>query len=124
MRVTETPFCGCIWGRFVAVCISPFVAADDPLMLDKWFRAQAGSDLPDQVERVVSLQQHPSFTLKNPNRMRALLSVFTFNRPHFHRKDGAGYKLIGDAVLAVRLFEPPQLTETEGDRQRQRQRDV
>ncbi|KAL8426752.1 hypothetical protein Efla_006738 [Eimeria flavescens] len=81
-------------------------AAGDPLMLDKWFRAQAGSDLPDQVERVAALQTHPSFTMRNPNRMRALLSVFTFNRRHFHRRDGAGYKLIGDAVLEVDAFNP------------------
>ncbi|KAL8428857.1 hypothetical protein ACSSS7_006955 [Eimeria intestinalis] len=81
-------------------------AAGDPLMLDKWFRAQAGSDLPDQVERVASLQHHGSFTLRNPNRMRALLSVFTFNRRHFHRADGAGYKLIGDAVVEVDAFNP------------------
>lgn len=70
-------------------------------MLDKWFRAQAGADLPDQVERVAALQQHPSFTLRTPNRMRALLSVFTFNRRHFHRKDGKGYKIIADAVIEV-----------------------
>ncbi|KAL8272188.1 hypothetical protein Esti_003853 [Eimeria stiedai] len=81
-------------------------AAGDPLMLDKWFRAQAGSDLPDQVERVASLQRHASFTLRNPNRMRALLSVFAFNRRHFHRADGAGYKLIGDAVVEVDAFNP------------------
>ncbi|KAL8441869.1 hypothetical protein Emed_007463 [Eimeria media] len=81
-------------------------AAGDPLMLDKWFRAQAGSDLPDQVERVAALQRHDSFTMRNPNRMRALLSVFTFNRRHFHRADGAGYKLIGDAVIEVDAFNP------------------
>lgn len=81
-------------------------AQGDALLLDKWFRAQASSDLPDQVERVASLLQHEAFTLKNPNRMRALLSAFSFNRQHFHRKDGAGYKLIGDAVIEVDAFNP------------------
>ncbi|CDJ38814.1 hypothetical protein ETH_00033545, partial [Eimeria tenella] len=74
-------------------------AKGDPLLVDKWFRAQAGSDLPDQVERVAALQQHEAFTIKNPNRLRALLSAFVFNRPHFHRKDGKGYQIIADAVL-------------------------
>lgn len=81
-------------------------AAGDPLMIDKWFRAQAAANLPDQVERVAGLRAHPSFTLKNPNRLRNLLSAFIFNRHHFHRKDGAGYKLIGDAVLEVDTFNP------------------
>ncbi|XP_026194050.1 puromycin-sensitive aminopeptidase [Cyclospora cayetanensis] len=81
-------------------------AAGNPLMLDKWFRAQAGSDLDDQVERVAELQKHSAFTSKSPNRLRSLFSAFVFNRPHFHRADGKGYKLISDVVIEVDAFNP------------------
>lgn len=78
--------------------------AGDPLVVDKWFKAQALSDLPDQVERVAALLQHPAFSLKNPNRLRSLVFVFAAsNHVHFHRDDGKGYELLADVVLQVRI---------------------
>jgi aminopeptidase N len=79
----------------------------DALVIDKWFTVQAMSDLPDSLEKVCQLLQHPDFTLKNPNRARALLSVFTLrNHVHFHQQSGAGYQLIADQVIAVDKFNP------------------
>lgn len=81
-------------------------AKGDALLVDKWFRAQAFSDLPDQVERVEKLSGHPDFSLKTPNRMRSLFFAFTLNHKHFHRSDGKGYKLLADVVLAADKFNP------------------
>ncbi|CDJ28008.1 uncharacterized protein EMH_0036870 [Eimeria mitis] len=82
-------------------------AAGDPLVVDKWFKAQALSDLPDQVERVAALLQHPAFSLKNPNRLRSLVYVFcSNNHVHFHRKDGKGYELLADVVLRADRINP------------------
>jgi aminopeptidase N len=79
----------------------------DPLVLDKWFAVQAASGAEDTFERVVALTQHADFTLRNPNRMRALLSTFSqMNQVRFHRADGAGYELLADKILDVDALNP------------------
>jgi len=75
---------------------------DDPLVLDKWFSAQATSPLPDTLERVRALLDHPRFELRNPNRVRALIGAFCQANPvRFHAADGAGYRFAVDQVLAI-----------------------
>ena len=45
---------------------------------------------------------HEAFTLKNPNRVRALIGAFAAGNPTgFHRADGAGYALVADHVLEL-----------------------
>ena len=45
---------------------------------------------------------HPAFTWTNPNRVRAVLGAFAMaNLPGFHRRDGAGYRLLADKVLEL-----------------------
>ncbi|HET6468644.1 MAG TPA: aminopeptidase N C-terminal domain-containing protein, partial [Geminicoccaceae bacterium] len=74
----------------------------EPLVVNKWFGLQATLERPDSVELVAALMRHPAFTLKNPNRVRALLGSFaTSNLPGFHRRDGAGYRLVVDSVLEL-----------------------
>ena len=74
----------------------------DPNVLDKWFQVQAIADVEDSVERVQSLIQHPDFHFTNPNRVRSVVGAFAAgNLPHFHRRDGAGYKLLADVILEV-----------------------
>ena len=77
------------------------------LVVDKWFSLQAGSDLPDTVERLVELSKHSDFTLTNPNRARSLLAVFgMLNAAHFHRADGAGYRFLTDHVIEMDSLNP------------------
>lgn len=77
------------------------------LVVDKWFQVQATSQSSDTLERVLNLQNHPAFTLKNPNRMRSLLGAFCMANPyHFHSKDGRGYQLLADTVLALNVTNP------------------
>jgi len=79
----------------------------DPLVLDKWFGVQALSSAPGTVERVEELARHPDFSLRNPNRARALLGSFAAgNVFHFHRADGAGYRFLADHVLALDPLNP------------------
>jgi aminopeptidase N len=74
----------------------------DALVVDKWFSLQAMAQRPDAVAVVTGLLDHEAFTLKNPNRVRALLGAFALGNPTgFHQPDGAGYALIADHVLAL-----------------------
>jgi aminopeptidase N len=72
---------------------------DEPLVVNKWFAVQAMAEHPNVVEEVEGLMQHPAFTLANPNRVRSVLGVFAgFNPRGFHRRDGAGYRLVADVA--------------------------
>ena len=80
---------------------------DDPLVMDQWFSVQAGSPLPGGLERVQALMQHPAFTLKNPNKVRALIGAFANqNLVNFHRPDGAGYRFLADQVIVLNALNP------------------
>ena len=50
--------------------------------------------------------QHEKFTLKNPNRLRSVVSSFASCQNKFHAKDGSGYKFMGDMVLEVDQLNP------------------
>ena len=59
------------------------------------------------LERVQALMQHPAFTLKNPNKVRALIGAFANqNHVNFHRIDGAGYRFLADQVIALNALNP------------------
>lgn len=80
---------------------------DEPLVLDKWFAVQARAVRPDSVETVRGLLAHPKFSLKNPNRVRALIGSFAQANPSgFNRGDGAGYRLLAEQALAIDQFNP------------------
>jgi aminopeptidase N len=74
---------------------------NDPLVLDKWFAIQALSPLPDTVQAVEALKKHPDFDMRNPNRIRALISSFAGNQVRFHDASGAGYRLYADTLIAL-----------------------
>jgi len=73
----------------------------DPLVLDKWFSVQAASPHAQTSSLVKALYTHADFSLRNPNRVRALLGAFSGNAVHFHAIDGSGYQFLADAVIAV-----------------------
>ena len=78
-----------------------------PLVVDKWFRLHATSRLEDTLDRVVGLTQHPLFTRRVPNRLRALVGSFAYANPlRFHRADGAGYAFLADQVIATDAINP------------------
>lgn len=80
---------------------------DDHLVIDKWFAIQATSSLPDTLDRVIELMRHPLFSLKNPNKVRAVIGSFAQANPvQFNRPDGKGYELVANAVLEIDAFNP------------------
>jgi aminopeptidase N len=74
----------------------------DDLVLDKWFALQAMSPLPHTLQRVRALADHPDFSWRNPNRMRALVASFAMaNQINFHAADGEGYSFLAEAILKL-----------------------
>ncbi|HWV08919.1 MAG TPA: aminopeptidase N, partial [Pseudomonas sp.] len=80
---------------------------DNPLVMDQWFSVQAASSLPGTLGKVQALMQHPAFTLKNPNKVRALIGAFAGqNLVNFHQIDGSGYRFLADQVITLNALNP------------------
>jgi aminopeptidase N len=80
---------------------------EDPLVLDKWFAIQATSPIPGTLEAVRRLTEHPDFTLRNPNRVRAVVGAFCSGNPvRFHDRSGDGYAFLGEHVLELDRLNP------------------
>ena len=80
---------------------------DNPLVMDQWFSVQAGSPLPGGLERVKALMQHPAFSLRNPNKVRALIGAFAGqNHINFHAPDGSGYRFLADLIIQLNALNP------------------
>ncbi|UIJ70615.1 aminopeptidase N [Aurantimonas sp. HBX-1] len=79
----------------------------DELVVDKWFALQA--TVPDKaaLDIVAGLLGHPKFTLRNPNRVRALVGTFAGgNQLAFHRADGAGYRWVAERIAELDKLNP------------------
>ena len=80
---------------------------NDPLVLDKWMGVQAMSPLPDTGARVRALMGHNAFSLRNPNRVRALIGAFALGNPlRFHDRSGSGYRLVREIIQALDGINP------------------
>jgi aminopeptidase N len=56
---------------------------------------------------VQELTQHPAFSIKNPNKVRALIGAFCNGNPaQFHSRDGAGYAFLAEHVIALDALNP------------------
>ncbi|WP_276783909.1 aminopeptidase N [Thalassolituus oleivorans] len=79
----------------------------DPLVVNQWLSAQAGSSAMGTVEHVKYLLAHPAFDWRNPNKVRSVISIFANQSlVNFHREDGAGYALLADAVIRLNSSNP------------------
>ncbi|MGR3495077.1 aminopeptidase N [Citreimonas sp.] len=80
---------------------------DDRLVMDKWFGLQVAAAGPAEAAAVAErLTRHPAFDWKNPNRFRAVLGALAMNHAGFHRKDGAGYRLLADWLIKLDPLNP------------------
>ena len=71
----------------------------DGLVMDNWFRLQATSPATDCLSVVKSLLTHSSFSMQNPNRLRALIGTFSAANPYrFHAIDGSGYAFLREML--------------------------
>jgi aminopeptidase N len=88
------------------------LAQGQALVVDKWFEVQARASEdpqgPGQVlARARALLQHPDFSLRNPNRVRALLvSLCRDNPAAFHRADASGYVFWSERLLELDAINP------------------
>jgi len=81
--------------------------AADRLVLDKWFMVQATAPRPDTLDRVRELMRDSAFSMRNPNRVRALIGAFAgANAVRFHAADGSGYRFLADRVLELDAINP------------------
>ncbi|MDW5418159.1 aminopeptidase N [Iodobacter sp. CM08] len=80
---------------------------DDALVMDKWFALQSTSRRPGALSRVQALMDHPAFSIKNPNKVRALIMGFCLqNAQHFHAADGYGYAFAADRIIELDKINP------------------
>ena len=81
--------------------------AKDPLVLDKWFHAQATAPLDSVLSTVKTLLSHPDFIYTNPNRVRALIGSFIQGNPkYFHAINGEGYQFLTEQLLHIDTLNP------------------
>jgi len=79
----------------------------DSLVMDSWFSVQASRPHPDALANVKALEAHSAFSMKNPNKVRALISAFVNqNRVNFHAKDASGYQFLANKVIELNQLNP------------------
>ena len=79
----------------------------DPLVMDKWFAVQVTRPSAEVVEQLDELAGHPAFSIRNPNKVRALIGSFALGNPiAFHRADGAGYRYLSERVAELDAINP------------------
>ncbi len=77
----------------------------NPLVMDKWFALKAMSV--KRVDQLRELMQNPLFTLRNPNRARAVLFQFCMNNTEaFHHESGEAYAFWAEQVIALDAINP------------------
>src|SRR5262249_22984225 len=74
---------------------------DESLVVDKWLAVQSSSRLPSALADTQRLMRHPAFSLRNPNKVYALLGAFQGNQVRFHAADGSGYRFVADRVISL-----------------------
>ena len=80
---------------------------NERLVIDKWFSLQVTSCDPDAAVSVAAaLIKHPDFTLKNPNRFRALIGALAMTPAAFHQPDGSAYNLVANQLIALDDLNP------------------
>ena len=79
----------------------------ESLVVNQWLSVQAANPNPGALSRVTALLQSPAFDIRNPNKVRSLISVFANqNIVHFHALDGSGYAFLADQVLLLNRQNP------------------
>ncbi len=80
---------------------------DEPLVMNKWFALQAISPGAGTLARIGDLARHPLFSIKNPNRVRAVYGAFAHgNQVRFNDASGEGYDLVASAAIEIDGFNP------------------
>ncbi len=79
----------------------------DEQVMDKWFAVQATSPAEDTLGRVRALMGDPVFSMKKPNKVRALIGAFAAANPvQFNRPDGSGYDFLAEQTIELDRLNP------------------
>lgn len=79
----------------------------EPLIVNKWLGWRAASPSADALQTVRELMAHEAFDIRTPNKVRAVLGVFSNqNLRGFHRADGAAYEFFVDQLLTLDAINP------------------
>lgn len=66
--------------------------------------AKPAKDVLDDVKQAMA---HPTFSIRNPNRLRALIGSFAMNNQvQFHAADGSGYRFLTDLLIELNEVNP------------------
>ena len=80
---------------------------DETLVMNLWLQVQATNSQAGGLQRVEALEQHPAFTLSNPNKIRSLIGGFcNGNLVNFHNSDGSGYEFLKQRILTLHSRNP------------------
>jgi len=77
-----------------------------PVIMDHWLSVQAAARRADVLDDVKRLTKHSAFALHNPNRVSALIGVFTGNPLGFHASNGSGYRFVGEIIVKLDKLNP------------------
>ncbi|KTA81663.1 aminopeptidase N [Aeromonas salmonicida] len=81
--------------------------ARDGLVLDNWLRLVGSKPATDVLSEVRQAMAHPTFSIRNPNRLRALIGSFAMsNQVQFHAIDGSGYRFLTDILIELNEVNP------------------
>ncbi|MDU7578823.1 aminopeptidase N [Aeromonas sp.] len=81
--------------------------AHDGLVLDNWLRLVGAKPAKDVLDDVKQAMAHPTFSIRNPNRLRALIGSFAMNNQvQFHAADGSGYRFLTDLLIELNEVNP------------------
>jgi aminopeptidase N len=90
-------------------CINSFYQKwkNDSLVVNQWFSLQAANAEYSSIETINTLCNHPDFDIKNPNKVRSVVSVFAGqNLLNFHKLDGSGYEFLAEKVIELNELNP------------------
>ncbi len=79
---------------------------DNDLVMQKWFSVQANAEHDGLIDQVKKLLTHPRMDISNPNFVRSLIGVFSYNLPYFHHDTGDGYRLMADILAQLDAINP------------------
>ncbi|MDD3181983.1 MAG: aminopeptidase N [Alphaproteobacteria bacterium] len=90
--------------KMLAFFAQKYAAA--PATMDHWLSVQASAAKADVLKDVKKLMKHAAFSIKNPNRVRALIGAFADNPMGFHAADGSGYVFLAEIVAKLDKMNP------------------
>ncbi len=80
---------------------------EDRLVIDKWFMMQVANAAPDRTAATAqNLTEHPDFTIRTPNRFRAVFGALAMGPAGFHNASGEGYRVLADWLIKLDPLNP------------------